>query len=209
MAVAVAVETEAAAMATLRSNACPQRPRAIPALPARLLIWLMLLTPPVSAQVIESSPLDPPSPSAGEADEAAQDGEATVEFKRAPLRDFGPDLPDPIPPVAVEQQPGAVLRLLDMMTAETRTIEMTAGQYRDLDRVRVTLAICEAPADGAAKGTRAWLRITDARTEDDGPAFEGWMFADSPALSAMDHPRYDLWLIRCTISEGAVASGSE
>jgi len=178
-------------------------------MPASLLICLMLSAGPVSAQVIESSPLDPPSSPVGEAEEAAQDGDATVEFKRAPLRDFGPDMPDPIPPVAAEPQPGAVLRLLDMMTAETRTIEMTAGQYRDLGRVRVALAICEAPADGAAKGTRAWLRITDARGEDDRPAFEGWMFADSPALSAMDHPRYDLWLIRCTISDGAVASGSE
>jgi hypothetical protein len=27
--------------------------------------------------------------------------------------------------------------------------------------------------------------------------FTGWMFADSPALSAVDHPVYDVWLIEC------------
>jgi len=27
--------------------------------------------------------------------------------------------------------------------------------------------------------------------------FRGWMFASSPALSAMENPVYDLWLVGC------------
>jgi len=27
--------------------------------------------------------------------------------------------------------------------------------------------------------------------------FTGWMFAESPALNAIDHPVYDLWLVSC------------
>ncbi len=27
--------------------------------------------------------------------------------------------------------------------------------------------------------------------------FSGWMFADSPALNAVDHAVYDLWLVEC------------
>jgi hypothetical protein len=27
--------------------------------------------------------------------------------------------------------------------------------------------------------------------------FTGWMFADSPALNAIDHPVYDIWLVTC------------
>ena len=27
--------------------------------------------------------------------------------------------------------------------------------------------------------------------------FRGWMIASSPALMALDHARYDIWLIRC------------
>lgn len=30
--------------------------------------------------------------------------------------------------------------------------------------------------------------------------FEGWMFADSPALNAVDHAVYDVWLIECKTS---------
>ena len=27
--------------------------------------------------------------------------------------------------------------------------------------------------------------------------FSGWMFASSPALSALDHPVYDIWVLEC------------
>jgi len=31
----------------------------------------------------------------------------------------------------------------------------------------------------------------------DKPVFKGWMIASSPALNALDHPRYDVWVLRC------------
>ncbi|MEZ5716636.1 MAG: DUF2155 domain-containing protein [Paracoccaceae bacterium] len=31
----------------------------------------------------------------------------------------------------------------------------------------------------------------------DDPIFTGWMVASSPALNAMDHRRYDVWVLRC------------
>jgi hypothetical protein len=27
--------------------------------------------------------------------------------------------------------------------------------------------------------------------------FDGWMIASSPALSALEHPRYDVWVLKC------------
>ncbi|MDA9980314.1 DUF2155 domain-containing protein, partial [Yoonia sp.] len=30
--------------------------------------------------------------------------------------------------------------------------------------------------------------------------FAGWMLASAPALNAMDHPRYDVWALRCITS---------
>ncbi len=35
--------------------------------------------------------------------------------------------------------------------------------------------------------------------------FSGWMFGSSPALSALDHPVYDVWVLRC---ESSAASKS-
>ena len=30
------------------------------------------------------------------------------------------------------------------------------------------------------------------------PVFQGWMIASSPALNAMDHARFDVWVLRCS-----------
>jgi hypothetical protein len=33
--------------------------------------------------------------------------------------------------------------------------------------------------------------------DDETALFEGWLIASAPALNAMDHPRYDVWALRC------------
>ena len=44
----------------------------------------------------------------------------------------------------------------------------------------------------------AHLDIADRRSGK--TEFSGWMVAASPALSALDDPRYDVWLLRCKTS---------
>jgi hypothetical protein len=29
------------------------------------------------------------------------------------------------------------------------------------------------------------------------PVFQGWLIGSAPALHALDHPRYDVWVLRC------------
>lgn len=43
------------------------------------------------------------------------------------------------------------------------------------------------------------LTILDAASTT--PDFDGWMTASSPALSALDHPRYDVWPLRCDVAD--------
>ncbi|MGB1970407.1 MAG: DUF2155 domain-containing protein, partial [Paracoccaceae bacterium] len=33
--------------------------------------------------------------------------------------------------------------------------------------------------------------------------FMGWMVASSPALNPLDHRRYDVWVLRCAMSEAS------
>jgi hypothetical protein len=61
----------------------------------------------------------------------------------------------------------------------------------------VTLRECRYPAEDPSSNAFAYLTITD-RTQTQ-VVFDGWMIADSPALSALDHQRYDVWVIRCKI----------
>lgn len=123
-----------------------------------------------------------------------------VTFKKAPFKTVRTERPEMVGRIETEARAGARIRKLDKMTGATETAEVLAGQEADFGRLRVVVTACMAPPDGSLEGTRAFLRVWDARLGTEAPAFSGWMFADSPALSALDHPRFDVWVISCTTS---------
>ncbi|HUF88270.1 MAG TPA: DUF2155 domain-containing protein [Thermohalobaculum sp.] len=130
-------------------------------------------------------------------------------FQQAPF--IAPEssmVPELIAPVDTVAQAGARLRQLDKMTGQAETVEIAAGEEVVIDRLRVRLEACRAPEGNGEHGTMAFLRVWDAKAGDAGPVFSGWMFAESPALSAMDHPRYDLWVMSCITDSGEGSSAS-
>lgn len=130
-------------------------------------------------------------------------------FKPAPFKTPEiPVVPERIEPVATVLKPGARLRQLDKMTGRVETVELAAGEEVMVDRLRVRLEACRAPEDNAEHGTMAFVQVWDMKDPEAPPVFSGWMFAESPALSAMDHPRYDLWVMSCTTSSGEASSAS-
>lgn len=106
--------------------------------------------------------------------------------------------PRSAPLEAVETAPGAVLRGLDKVSGTVRDIELAVGETARLGRLSVSLTECRYPVANPSGNAYAWLDITVDGLSD--PAFQGWMLAASPALSALDHPRYDVWVIRCNTS---------
>lgn len=92
-----------------------------------------------------------------------------------------------------------VLRWLDKLTGETADIELTLGQEAESGRLTIRLDACRYPADNPASDAEAHLTITEQGIEK--PVFDGWMIASSPALSALEHPRYDVWVLRCVTPE--------
>ncbi|MGF1501614.1 MAG: DUF2155 domain-containing protein [Paracoccaceae bacterium] len=163
---------------------------------------------PVTPTPVTPAPVTPaPEAEASPRDEADDDADAAgeddenIRFKPAPFRTVIPETPQPIEREPTVARGGAVLRLLDKMTGATETLSVETGALSDLGRLRLQLAACETPETGDRIGATAFLTIWDTAAGAD-PRFSGWMFADSPALSALDHPRYDVWVIRCTTSEG-------
>lgn len=107
------------------------------------------------------------------------------------------------PEAQAESLPGerVSLRAIDKMTGEVRTLEGAVGEAITFERLRIEVEACFARVGGRAPESSVFLQIFDTKTEAEaGPAFSGWMFASSPALSAMDHPRYDVWVLSCAIS---------
>jgi hypothetical protein len=93
---------------------------------------------------------------------------------------------------------GAVLRGLDKVSGALQDIELATGQTERFGRLDVTLGECRYPVGNPAGDAFAYLVIRPAG--DARPVFEGWMIASSPALNALDHPRYDVWVLRCMTS---------
>ena len=58
-------------------------------------------------------------------------------------------------------------------------------------------------AEGSAGNAHAGETLAAA------PVFQGWVFAESPGLNALEHPVYDIWVTDCSTSPGETSSGSE
>ncbi|MEZ5779987.1 MAG: DUF2155 domain-containing protein [Paracoccaceae bacterium] len=98
----------------------------------------------------------------------------------------------------VAAAPGALLRGLDKVSGLTTDIELARGHSTTFGRLSVTLSDCRYPVGDPASNAYAFLTIAD--TASGASVFEGWMIASSPALSALDDPRYDVWVLRCISS---------
>jgi hypothetical protein len=94
---------------------------------------------------------------------------------------------------------GAELRFLDKLTSETGDVALGRGQAAKFGRLIVLLDSCRYPTGNPASDAEAHLTIVEEVTETE--LFTGWMLASSPALSALDHPRYDVWVLSCILPE--------
>lgn len=121
----------------------------------------------------------------------------------------------------------AVLRTLDKVTATTKDYTVNVGESLTYGTLSVDVKHCEKKPPEEIPETFVFLQIFDHKTdvlediinandgglpaigddaskptgEDtiDGPLklFSGWMLASKPAISALDHPVYDVWVIDC------------
>ncbi len=99
--------------------------------------------------------------------------------------------------IATETGSGALLRALDKTLAQSRDIDLQTGEATRLGRINVEMLECRYPEGDPNSDAFAHMRISD---DQGGTLFDGWMVASSPALIAFDHPRYDVWVLRCNTS---------
>ncbi|PKP72976.1 MAG: DUF2155 domain-containing protein [Alphaproteobacteria bacterium HGW-Alphaproteobacteria-6] len=96
----------------------------------------------------------------------------------------------------VAEAPGAALRALDKVSGQTTDIDLRSGETGTVGRIEVSLGQCRYPV--ADPASNAYARLTVRHRDSGAVLFDGWMIAASPALSALDDPRYDVWVLRCT-----------
>ena len=104
---------------------------------------------------------------------------------------------------------GAVLQGLDKITARVRQIEVALNETVAFGTLRITVRACRKAPPEDAPESAVFLEIVEARQGQSATrVFSGWMFASSPALSALEHPVYDVWVTDCTNVSKAPAGNS-
>lgn len=96
---------------------------------------------------------------------------------------------------AVDKGTGAVLRGLDKVGGHVVDLPLRNGESASLGRLTVRLGECRYPEGDPAADAFAFLTVEEEGRQ--APVFQGWMIASSPALNAMEHARYDVWVMRC------------
>ncbi|MHA3978419.1 DUF2155 domain-containing protein [Halovulum sp. GXIMD14794] len=132
------------------------------------------------------------------ADEPSELEDPFADEPRARIPEEPPANAVQVIPGTMVEAPKARLRGLDKLTNTVNDFEIEVGQTLAFKRLIVTLEACRYPQGEITEEAYAFLRIRDQREDDE--RFAGWMLASSPALSALDHPRYDVWVLSCSTS---------
>jgi hypothetical protein len=109
-------------------------------------------------------------------------------------------LPGTSAPIASISQPTTAqanrvtLRALDRMLGQPTDVEMVVGDTVIYGRIAIRVLECRFPSDDPASDAYAHLEILDLPGN---RLFDGWMISSSPALNALEHPRHDVWVLRC------------
>lgn len=93
-----------------------------------------------------------------------------------------------------------VVGALVKRTGETKFLTLKPGQYVDFAGIRITARTCETtPPWETPKLSGGFLQVDERLGGQVRRVFSGWLYAESPSLNVMQHPRYDVWLKSCTM----------
>lgn len=107
------------------------------------------------------------------------------------------------------KQPAVLLRGLDKITGRSTDIEVGVDDFALFGGLRVSVKACHQTPPTEAPESVAYIEVEDfgfeiqamdklpEEIDRDKRVFHGWMFASSPGLNALEHPIYDVWVIRC------------
>ena len=89
----------------------------------------------------------------------------------------------------------AELVVLDKIRAQPQPLTVKVGQSGEFETLTISVRSCFVRPPDQAADSAAFVDVTDARGKRD--VFKGWVLANTPAVSMMEHPVYDLRLVGC------------
>jgi hypothetical protein len=120
----------------------------------------------------------------------------------------------PMLAAAARAETVAVLQGLDKTTARVSTFDAPVGKPVRFGRLVITARACVKHPPEEEPESAAFLQIDELHQDERNAEvvqriFSGWMFASSPALSALENPIYDVSVLDCkSDSTASTESGS-
>lgn len=111
----------------------------------------------------------------------------------------------PTEPARRQRRRIAIVEAIDKITAESMRFEVEVGgrPVRFQRTLIFTARACEVSApDELVSDSVAYLEVSlqprgVIQVNEPRQIFRGWMFASSPAVSGLQHPIYDAWVVGC------------
>ena len=96
----------------------------------------------------------------------------------------------------------AQMQALDKITGRVSIIEVPVGGEVRFGTFSVVVRSCQKTAEGEVPEDFAFVDVTDKSfDQEEYNIFRGWMMSSSPAINAVEHPIYDVWLLKCHDTE--------
>jgi hypothetical protein len=105
-----------------------------------------------------------------------------------------------VAPAAAEtiSNPIAAFSGLDKITGRITNFDVYVDETVQFGALQITPRVCYTRPPTETQRTSVFLEVDQVSLKGGTQrVFTGWMFADSPALNAIDHPVYDIWLVDC------------
>jgi hypothetical protein len=111
------------------------------------------------------------------------------------------------PPSVKIDNPKAVFAGLDKITGRIISFDVAIGETVQFGALQVTPRKCYSRPPTETPQTDAFVEVDEVTLQGEVKrVFNGWMFAASPGLHAVEHPIYDVWLTDCQGDKPVVAS---
>ncbi len=88
----------------------------------------------------------------------------------------------------------AVLRVMNKDAGKVQEIVIPVGQEIQFEKLFINMRTCKQSDPFDAENFWAFVEIAES---DKGLLFSNWMNRNEPGENPLQHPDYDVWLVRC------------
>ena len=99
----------------------------------------------------------------------------------------------PIMANAYVEKTNAVIRILNKDAGKVVEQTLSVGQSINIEKLNITVRNCKQSDPFDAEDHFAFIEISDDKNQ----VFGGWMTKNNPGQNPLQHPDYDVWLVKC------------